>query len=55
MKLENVEVWVNSKGELHITCEDPRLEKGINIRGKDHLESTRVLRAAIAKEAEAGQ
>lgn len=49
MKLE-MDVWINAHGEIHLTCEDPRLEKGINIRAKDNLESTRVLRKALEAE-----
>lgn len=49
MKLE-FEVWVNAKGELHITCDSSQLEKPINIRGKDNLESTRVLRNAVTSD-----
>lgn len=58
MKLEKVEVWANAKGELHLTCEDSRVKavnegKGINIRCKDHLSSTRVLLDALVAENEA--
>lgn len=49
MKL-TFDVWVNSRGEVHLTCDDERLEKPINIRAKDLLESTRVLRDALLNE-----
>jgi hypothetical protein len=44
------DVWMNAKGEVHMTCGDSRLEKPVNIRAKEQLESTRVLRAALAAE-----
>jgi hypothetical protein len=42
------DVWVNARDEVHLTTEDKRLSKPINIRAKDGLVSTDVLRAAIA-------
>lgn len=49
MKIE-FDVWVNAKGEVHLTTNDPRLSKGVNIRAKEELESTRVLREALDKQ-----
>ncbi|RRR98479.1 hypothetical protein [Glycomyces terrestris] len=53
MKIE-FEVWVNAKGEIHLTSNDGRLAKGINIRAKEGLESTRVLREALAEQLPSG-
>ena len=41
------DIWVNKKGEIHLTSNDPRLSKGINIRAKEGLVSTRVLRELL--------
>jgi hypothetical protein len=49
MKIE-FDVWVNKQGEVHLASDDDRLYKGINIRAKDKLESTEVLRQALAVE-----
>jgi hypothetical protein len=46
------EVWENQNGEVHLTSEDKRLQKPINIRAKEGLASTKVLRAALADEKE---
>lgn len=47
MKL-TFDVWRNARGELHITCDDPALEKPVNVRLRPGLESTRVLGDALA-------
>lgn len=49
MKME-FEVWQNASGAIHITCEDERLFKHINIRAKEGLVSTEVLAIALAEE-----
>lgn len=49
MKLE-FDVWKNANGEIHLTCNDKRLGKPINIRAKFKLESTAVLERALFNE-----
>lgn len=46
MKIE-FDVWKNGRGEIHLTSEDKRLAKPINIRANDGLVSTSVLEAAL--------
>lgn len=50
MKIE-FNVWENGQGEIHITSEDKRLDKGINIHVKNKLISAALLRKAIYTEA----
>lgn len=49
MKIE-FDVWENGQGEIHITSEDKRLDKGINIYVKNKLISAALLRKAIYAE-----
>lgn len=46
MRLE-FDVWLDSNGNLHLTCDDPRLKTMINIQTRDGLQSTAVLRRAF--------
>jgi len=49
MKME-FDVWENARGEVHLVCDDRRLEKPINIRAVEGLASTNVLRTALYDE-----
>lgn len=46
MKIE-FDVWKNARNEVHLTSDDKRLVKPINIRAKDGLVSTGVLETAL--------